>query len=523
MSMKKLSIMFKSSIDNLTSINSSFDKGVLRVAYHGKNNNGSYISRETFEECVDTIYNCPVVCNYMRDSDSIGQHDIEIVRDDDGIRLVNITQPVGVVPESATWRWDECEEANGEIHEYLCVDVIVWKRQEAYKKIKGNGITDESMEINIKSGKHDKNDGLFHITSFEFNAFCLLESASPCFESAGLDMFSLNDFRSQYVDMMDDFKKEFCDITSVYSADINKNNENNTNGGMNQLSEKDLLLKYGLSESDVDFDLSVLSESEMDRKFSELKNKKDESEKYNDASNSGTTTNNEADDASDEDKRIKKNKKTADFSLTGEQYANGLREALRKLQYIDSNYPEYGSTCRYYYCDYDNDEMEVFAYDALDWKLYGFKFAMNGDNFIIDFNKCKRKKCSYIDFDEGDPDVNALSQIVEERFSAMRTEISILRKFRQDKIDEEHTELKEGTFAQFTDLNGIDAFEDLKKNCDKYSIDDVEEKCFAIRGRNSVTKFSTDPRKNTRIPVENTSNKSDEPYGGIFVEYGIGR
>ena len=177
MDKRSMSIVFSSGIDRIKECNSSFDSGVLRVCYTGKNNNNSFIGKETFERCMKSIYNCPIVCRYDRETDTIGSHDMELVSDaDGGMRIVNITHPVGVVPESANYWWEEIEDASG-IHEYLCVDVLLWKRQEAYKKIKSDGITDESMEISIKEG--EMVDGIYVINRFEFTAFACLAQRAP--------------------------------------------------------------------------------------------------------------------------------------------------------------------------------------------------------------------------------------------------------------------------------------------------------------------------------------------------------
>ena len=130
MSERNMRIVFSSGISDLTERNTSFDSGVLRVAYVGKNRNNSFISKETFERCMPSIYNCPIVCRYDREEDIIGSHDMELVVSDDGsMRIVNITQPVGIVPESARYWWEEIEDDSG-VHEYLCADVLLWKRQE---------------------------------------------------------------------------------------------------------------------------------------------------------------------------------------------------------------------------------------------------------------------------------------------------------------------------------------------------------------------------------------------------------
>ena len=122
---RKLNITYESSLTNIVSVNPSFDLGVLKVAYTGLNRNNSFISEETFEKCIKTIYNCPVVCNYNRETDSIGSHDIEIVKDgNNSYKIINITQPVGVVPESAKYWWEDIVD-NGVSHRYLCVEVLL--------------------------------------------------------------------------------------------------------------------------------------------------------------------------------------------------------------------------------------------------------------------------------------------------------------------------------------------------------------------------------------------------------------
>lgn len=52
MSERTMRIVFSSGISNLVEKNSSFDSGVLRVAYTGKNRNNSFISKETYERCI---------------------------------------------------------------------------------------------------------------------------------------------------------------------------------------------------------------------------------------------------------------------------------------------------------------------------------------------------------------------------------------------------------------------------------------------------------------------------------------
>lgn len=534
---KKLTLTFSSAVEQLTEINSSFDKGVLRVAYHGKNRNGSFISKESFERNIKTMYNCPVVCNYNRETDSIGAHDVEIVKTGKGMKLINITQPVGIVPESAHYWWEEVEEENGDINEYLFVEVIIWKRQEAYSKIKENGITDESMEINVKSGK--TLDGYYHIDSFEFTAFCLLESAEPCFESAGLEMFSLKSFHDEYTKMMAEFKECFTKVTTSAEDDIDAHNakQNLSKGGNISLDRMELLSEYGLTLESLDFNIDDFTVEELREKLEAIKN-------------SGTPAEPTAEPAEgagapeDGDPGVGTGET---FSLTGEQFREQVMETLHTVKYTD---PYFGEMNRYMYVDYDTDNSEVFCYDCEDWRLYGFKYSMNGDNVAVDFDSKKRKKLSIVDFDEGSADFDykcafeSFGQVVsnfkdveigrikaeadgkltqaEQRINDLTAEVSELSEYKNKKMGEEREILEDELFSRFEDLGGIEAFEDLRKSCGEMTLEEIESKCYELRGRHSSpAKFSANKPKSTRIIVDKTGsgNRDEEPYGGLYVQF----
>ena len=574
MSKRKFNIVYESSVEKLTEINSSFDKGILRVAYTGKNRNKSFISKETFERCINTIYNVPVVCNYNRETDSIGAHDVDVVKTSKGIKLINTTQPVGVVPESANYWWEEIEENNGEIHEYLCVEILVWKRQEAYTKIKENGITDESMEIKVKSGKTI--DGYYHIDSFEFTAFCLLESAEPCYESASIEMFTLKSFHDQYTKMMADFKKHFSMVTTSKEDDINPHSitQNLSKGGNISLDRMNLLSEYGLTVEALDFNIEDFSIDELKEKFEAIKKQAKPDDDDNDGAStndgSGDKTDNDGDETGDDKDKDKdtngdKGEENDDtdseadtnddpnansdddagdgtFSLTGEQFMSQLYEALGSVKYTD---PYWGEMCKYLYVDYDHEASEVYCYDAEDWKLYGFSYSMNGDNVVINFESKKRKKFSIVDFDEGSADFNykfafdmfgktliaskdaELSRIKtesEEKYnqasqtiSDLQSEISGLKEYQKAKQTEERQDAENELFARFAELDGIEAFEILRTGCSEMSLEDIESKCFEIKGRNTTTNFSVIKPKSTRIAVE--KKYENEPYGGLFLQY----
>ena len=509
---KIMRLTFSSSISRLCEINSSFDSAVLRVAYTGENRNGSFISKETYERCIRTIYNCPIVCNYDRESDTIGSHDVEVVSSENGLRLVNVTTPVGVVPESAQPYWEFIEENDGSIHEYLCIDVLLWKRQEAYRKIKNDGITSESMEITVKQGGVDKDSGLFVIKDFEFTAFCLLgDGVTPCFESASVEVFSTADFKARMTEMMSELKETFTKINAAPTAVIPQ--ENSSTEGGDVLDEKMALVEeYGLTAEALDFSIDDFTVEELREKFEAMK--------------VAEAPAGEGDDAATQE----------NFELEG-QFRDVLREAV-EAEMIET---VFGEMPRYWFHDYDRELNEVYAFDEMDWKLYGFSYSMNGDNVIVDFESRKRMKVVLAEFDEGEqanPFGSAFAQAAakyqandaawseeyeaaKNEIEAMRADLEELTALRQFKADVELSRAaadREAVFASFEELAGIDEFDALRENCADFSKEALEEKCYAIKGRYGVTaKFAANTTTN-KIAVTK-DEPDDEPYGGFIRDY----
>jgi hypothetical protein len=92
--------------------------------------------------------------------------------------------------------------------------------------------------------------------------------------------------------------------------------------------------------------------------------------------------------------------------------------------------------------------------------------------------------------------------------------------FKTDTEDAAAKGEREKVFAHFEDLVGVEAFENLREHCTEYAVDVLEEKCYAIRGRNgTAAKFSVEP-KSPKLVGEKTT-VTPEPYGGVFTEYGI--
>ena len=507
---KLLRLDYASSLTALCEKNSSFDMGVLRVAYPGVNRNRTSISKETFERCLTSMYNCPVVCHYDRDTDSFGGHDMELVCNEDGsMKLVNLTQPVGVIPEGANHWWDFVEEEDGSKHEYLFTEVLLWKRQEAYQKIKNDGITSHSMELKVKDG--EMVDGIFQIKDFEFTAFCLI-SVTPCFESSALEMFAMQEFKQTFAEMMADMKKSFSLVNTSDEVDDKTQLNNSLKGGEEVLNEKiQLAEKYDIDVESLDYSIEDFTLEELTQKFEAMKAEKEQ----------------EAVDTEPEQKEEEK------FALTG-----AVVEEIRRVLCEVKVETEWGSCPQYCYVDCDFERSEVYCYDSKDWLLYGFAYSADGDNVTIDFDSKKRMKFEIVDFDNGSqesPFASVYADITnkyheaaqfETKYNeavasaeAMKSELDELRTYKQTVETEKKISAQNELFAKFEDLTGIDDFDKLSENRSDFELDVLEEKLYAIRGKfGTIAKFSLE-NKAPKLKVEK-EDKSTEPYGGLFEKYG---
>lgn len=492
--MESLRLTYDSSISDIREKNSSFSTGVLQICYAGANRNKTYFSKETLEKCIPSMFNCPIVAHYYREDGTLGGHDIEVISDyDDEVRLVNITQPVGVVPESANVYFKDVEEKDGQCHSYLCADIVLWKRQEAYKAIKENGITHQSMEINVKDG--EKIDDVYVVNDFEFTAFALLgDDVEPCFESAQLQTYSIgSDFKTEFAEMMKEFKESFSLTTS---------------GEVDTISEKG-----GGCLEDNRLENFETTEEVVEETIVE------------DAVNEGEEVCETADE---------------NFALN-----SNLCESIYAAFAEKTVSTEWGEMPMYCIADYDVEANMIYVLDHTDWLLYGFSYTMDGDNVVVDFDSKKRMKYVIAEFDEGGEQsslfASTYNQMVEvinkskenivdleskynevsEQMNVMNTELDELRQFKSSVEAASDKAQRDELFARFADLNEVEEFVALVADSSAYNLEDLEEKCFAIRGRNTKLNFSAKDVKTPKLPINLNEDKPDEelPYGGMVEKY----
>ena len=181
------------------SINPSFHKAKTRIMAIESIANRCNFSKESVVNGLPTLKNVPIV-TYFNEEGNLGDH--EMSHDKDGKPIFK-TYGIGVIPESAE-QWIEEVEENGEMKQYLCSDVLLWKRQKReYEFIQKHKELSVSMEVQITNSCFDENKVL-NVDAFYFTAVTVLGvGVNPAFDNASLTFSKQDD---QIQEMMFDLK-----------------------------------------------------------------------------------------------------------------------------------------------------------------------------------------------------------------------------------------------------------------------------------------------------------------------------
>src|SRR5690606_32149569 len=120
-------LSFNSTVKNIEAVNPLFSRATVYILYTGVNRNNSYISRQAVESSLNTIFNVPVIGEFIEEKDNFGGHGGKLEITDNDIKFISTTKPYGVVPESANIYWENVTEKDGTVNEYLVVEgIYLW-------------------------------------------------------------------------------------------------------------------------------------------------------------------------------------------------------------------------------------------------------------------------------------------------------------------------------------------------------------------------------------------------------------
>lgn len=202
--------------------NPLFSDAKVYVLYTGHNRNNSYFSKQAILDSLDSIYNIPVIGEYLVEKENFGGHGGKLEITDNDIKYIQTTVPYGVVPSDVNVYWENVTEKDGTVNEYLVLDgVKLWtSRYEQLNVLLEQGLLGQSMEIEVENGSFSVIDGkeTFNINKFLFSALCMLgidkgqnpdDHVEPCFESSKIiTSYSLDrdNFKREFSQLLDELK-----------------------------------------------------------------------------------------------------------------------------------------------------------------------------------------------------------------------------------------------------------------------------------------------------------------------------
>ena len=178
-------------------VNPSFHMGSARIFAIDSVANNVKFSQESTMNALPTLKNIPIVALYKDDEQNFGDH--EIIRDVDGIRYG--TYPIGMIPESAE-QWIEEVQTEEGTKQYLCSDILLWKRQKKeFQLIKSQGTFSVSMEVGMVDYEFNANK-VCNVNEFYFTAIAVLgNGVKPAFKEACLNFHKIGVFQDMMLDL----------------------------------------------------------------------------------------------------------------------------------------------------------------------------------------------------------------------------------------------------------------------------------------------------------------------------------
>ena len=254
-----------------STLNPSFHKARLRImALDSVARNGVKFTHDGTVKALPTLKNVPLVTQYDYNTKNLKSHEFE----DDGNAL---TYGIGVIAESCQ-QWIEEVEVEGEVKEYLCSEVLLWKRQKReYDFIKRHKDLNVSMEVMMNNPKKVK-DGSIEVGNFYFTAVTVLGvGVNPAFGEANL-VFAKDDTYEQMMFELNEFENGGSNMpqegqTQVQEPVVNEGQEPQT-AEPTQTTEPKVEPKAKEPEVDYKAKLEQL-EAEMSRTIVDLTKERD--------------------------------------------------------------------------------------------------------------------------------------------------------------------------------------------------------------------------------------------------------
>ena len=266
---------------------------------------------------------------------------------------------------------------------------------------------------------------------------------------------------------------------------------------MNHFDE--LLEKYGFAKEDLDFDYENMNDEELDAAFEEFKNKfddegKDSSESNEDVEATGTSEN------------FVKNFK---IEVSHEDIRYALYNLIAEYDEMDGDW--YGI-----YSVYD----DYFVMQGwCNGKFYKQSYSIDGENISLEGERTELFQMLLTESEK-----IAVDKLRSD-YAELETKYNELKTFKDNYDAAEAKAKKDEVFANeaYEEIRESDEFKALVSDADKYSVEELQDKCDLLYAAHEKAKFRAFSAENgsskpaaMKFSVKTTDEANKKPYGDLF-------
>ena len=468
----------------------------VRVCHTLLNRNGSYISEDSMKAAMPSLKYSPLLANIHQLDDGtwdFHSHDYHIEKDEDGNENVIYDEK-----QVGTFTADEpyLEYDKDMDKTYVVARVAI---PESYTRcadiIREKNGTKVSCELIIYECSYNAKEKYLQLDNFEFAGCTCLGSekdGTPIGEGMLGSKITLEDFSEENNSLIK-FNEKMVELQArlekLETACFDNKKNNSKEGGNKNLNKfEELCQKYEKTVDDITFDYENMSDDELieafAKAFDEADSTDDGSEGADTPSGSETTTdgneegeNNPTEQNPDESEKGDTTEDETPFIDDDEpkKKANNALTRTFEISHDDIRYALYNLLSSYE--DADNEWYYItgvydsyFVYESWDGgKIYGQKYTKDNDNVALDGERYSLHKTYLTD-----------SEYAE--IESMRSNYAELKAFKENVEKNELHSKKESLLVdeKYSVLSDNEAFMELKKNMDNYSLDDLETKTKVI-------------------------------------------
>ena len=437
----------------------------VKIMHSQLNLNNSTFFKDSIDSAEESLKNKPILAYIEKtdgeDKKDFGGHAIEIALTADGLKTTFLERPIGVIPENNNY---ELVEEDGKLWVYA--DAYLWKdyMNDAYDIFAENNVKSVSMEIIVDDYEFNDDDTI-NITKFRYNG----------------------------VTVLGDTVKE-----AMTGAKIEVNFSENTTLDeeiANRISDINERLEIAFASQVPPIDEPVIDEPDADPTDPEFQ-------------------------AEPETPVVEPTPEV--FEVSFDQLRDWLSEAVRKMEDDWVWVRDFNS----FSVVYTMDKWEDGTWIDRDYRI---NYTIIDDEIVLAEEKERvfGTWATQAEIDALDESRSAFEAKITELNATIKTitgESDQLTEKVNDYEANVRTEKEEELFSEFDSLlKGSDEYDELKVVKDNYSIDELEDKVYALYGRFSkpATKARVKPKMASNFSL--TDDKAiklqkNDPYGGIFAK-----